>query len=113
MCEILDDLKMNFDTHHDIYLPAGQCWYMIYTLNFYSQKKKTNKKKTKNKNKKKQNTKKTSRKKFDVNTTVPRRARWDFRGVFDDSLFLYLEFDMNKYLKNWGNYEVLQIKLGD
>ena len=34
MCEILDDLKMNFETHHDIYLPAGQCWHMIYTLTF-------------------------------------------------------------------------------
>ena len=28
-------------------------------------------------------------------------------------LYIYLEFDMNKYLKNWGNYEVLQMKLGD
>ena len=26
--------------------------------------------------------------------------------------FLYLEFDMNKYLKNWGNYEVLRMELG-
>ena len=25
----------------------------------------------------------------------------------DENLFLYLEFDMNKYLKSWGNYEVL------
>ena len=58
------------------------------------------------------NKKKTSQKKFDVNSRYPRRARWDFRGVLDDSLFLYLEFDMNKYLKNWGNYEVLQMKLG-
>ena len=24
----------------------------------------------------------------------------DFRGVLDESLFLYLDFDMNKYLKN-------------
>ena len=79
----------------------------------------THKKKQKNKTKQKttttttkKNTKKTSRKKFDVNTTVSRRARWDFRGVFDGSLFLYLKFDMNKYLKNWGNYEVLRIELG-
>ena len=36
----------------------------------------------------------------------------DFGGVLDESLFLYLDFDMNKYLKNWGNYKVLQIKLG-
>ena len=26
--------------------------------------------------------------------------------------FLYLEFDMNKHLKNWGNYEVLRMELG-
>ena len=57
--------------------------------------------------------KKTSEKNFDVNTRVPRRARWDFRCVLDDSLFLYLEFDLNKYLKNWLNYEVLRMKLGD
>ena len=39
----------------------------------------------------------------------------EFRDVLDEIseawLFLYLEFDMNKYLKNWGNYEVLQIEL--
>ena len=46
-----------------------------------------------------------------MSTLDPRRARWDFWGVLDDTLFLYLEFDMNKYLKNWGNYEVLQIEL--
>ena len=57
--------------------------------------------------------KKKKPKKFLVNTRVPRRGRWDFRGALNDSLFLYLEFDMNKYLKNRGNYEVLQIKLGD
>ena len=89
LCEILDDLKMNFESHHDLYLPAGQCWHMIYTLNFYKKGKKT------------------SQKKFDVNTRDPRRARWDFQGVLDDSIFLYLDFDMNKYLKNWGNYKVL------
>ena len=105
MCEILDDLKMNFEAHHDIYLPAGQCWHMIYTLNFYLQKNpKTTAATT---------TTKKQEKKFDVNTRVPRRARWDFRGVVDDSLFfIYLKFDMNKYLKNWGNYEVLRMELG-
>ena len=56
--------------------------------------------------------KKTSEKKLDVNARYPRRARWDFRGVLDDKLFLYLESDMNKHLKNWGNYEVLWIKFG-
>ena len=56
--------------------------------------------------------KKKKQKKFDVNTRDPRRAGWNFQGVLDDSLFLYLEFDMNKYLKNWGNYEVLRMKLG-
>ena len=61
---------------------------------------------------KKQKQEKPSEKKFYVNTRYLRRARWDFRGVLEDSLFLYLEFDMNKYLKNWGNYEVLQMKLG-
>ena len=61
---------------------------------------------------KKQKQEKPSEKKFDVNTRYLRRARWDFRGVLDDSLFLYLEFHMNKYLKNWRNYEVLPIKLG-
>ena len=30
--EILDDLKMIFETHHGIYLPAGQRWHTIYTL---------------------------------------------------------------------------------
>ena len=44
-------------------------------------------------------------KKIDVNTRYPRLARRDFRGVLDESLFLYLEFDMD--LKNWGNCEVL------
>ena len=38
MCEILDDLKMRFETHHDIYLPAGHCWYLTYTLDFYLKK---------------------------------------------------------------------------
>ena len=36
-----------------------------------------------------------SQKKFDVNTRVPRHARWDFWAVLDDSLFLYLELDIN------------------
>ena len=44
--------------------------------------------------------KKTSEKKFDVNTRYPRRAQWDFRGALDESLFLYLDLDMNKNLKN-------------
>ena len=92
MCEILEDLKMNFETHLDIYLPAGQCWRMIYTLSFYLKQK-------------------TSQKKFDANTRDPVRARWDFRGVLDEILLLYLKFSMNKYLKNWGNYEVLR-KIG-
>ena len=34
LCEILDDLEMSFETHHDIYLPADQCWHITYTLNF-------------------------------------------------------------------------------
>ena len=88
MCEILDDLKMKFETHHDIYLPAGQCWHWIFTL-------------------------KKSQKKFAVNNRDPRRARWDFRDLLDDSLLLYLKFGMNTYLKYWGNYKVLQMKLGD
>ena len=79
LCKILDDMKMQFETHHDIYLPAGHCWHMIHTLNFYT---------------KKQKQEKPSEKKFDVNTRYLRRARWDFRGVLDDSLFLYLELDM-------------------
>ena len=66
---------------------------LIYTLNFLLKKK--------------------QEKKFDVNTRVPRRARWDFRGVLNDSLFfIYLKFVINKYLKNWGNYKVLRMKLG-
>ena len=64
-----------FETHHDVYLPAGQCWHMIYTLNLYT--------------KKPQN--KTSENKFNVNTTYPRRSRWDFQRVLDDTLFLHLE----------------------
>ena len=87
---ILDDLKMKFEAHHDIYLLAGQCWHTHWFL--YK--------------------KKTSEKKFDVNTRYPTRARWNFRGLLDDSLFLYLEFDMNKRLKNWGNYEILRIEFG-
>ena len=41
----------------------------------------------------------------------------EFRDVLDgiseacSMIFLYLEFDMNKYLKNWGSYEVLR-KIG-
>ena len=61
----------------------------------------------KNNRKPKQNKKKSSQKKFNVNTTVPRHAWWDFRGVLDDTLLLYLGFDMNKHFKNWGNHEVL------
>ena len=78
--------------------PAGvDIWYIHWIFTY---------KKNQNNNNKKQE------KKFDVNTRVPRRARWDFRGVLDDSLFFtYLKFDMNKYLKNWGNYEVLRIEL--
>ena len=72
--------------------------YIEFLLTKKKQKNKTKQKTTTTTTKK--NTKKTSRKKFDVNTTVSRRARWDFRGVFDGSLFLYLKFDMNKYLKN-------------
>ena len=66
---------------------------MIYALNFFSKKKEKEQKKS------------------GVNTRDPRRARWNFQGVLHDSLFLYLEFDMNKYLKNSGNYEVLRMKL--
>ena len=72
---------------------------MIYKLNFYLPKK-TKKQKTKNKKLKTKKTKTQCQKKFDVNTTFPRRVRWDFQGVLDDRLFLYLEFDMNKYSKN-------------
>ena len=93
LCENFDYLKINFETHHDIYLPASQCRHLIYTLIFFIKKNR-------------------KQKKFDVNTRDPRRARWDFQGVLDDSLFLYLEFDINKYLKTWGNYEVLRMKLG-
>ena len=57
---------------------------MIYTLNFYTHTQK----------------KKTSEKKFDVNTRYPRRAQWDFRGALEESLFVYLDLDMNKNLKN-------------
>ena len=80
LCENFDYLKINFETHHDIYLPASQCRHLIYTLIFFIKKNR-------------------KQKKFDVNTRDPRRARWDFQGVLDDSLFLYLEFDINKYLK--------------
>ena len=38
----------------------------------------------------------------------PRRARRDFRGVLDESLFLYMKFKMNKYLRNCGCCHVLQ-----
>ena len=33
--------------------------------------------------------KKTSEKKFDVNIRYPRRARWDFRGVLNEFIFLF------------------------
>ena len=79
--------------------PAGvDIWYIHWIFTY---------KKNQNNNNKKQE------KKFDVNTRVPRRARWDFRGVLNDSLFfIYLKFVINKYLKNWGNYKVLRMKLG-
>ena len=83
-------LKMKFETHHDIYLPAGQCWHMIYNLTFYFKKKQA---------------------KRNLMSTL------EFRDVLDgiseacSMIFLYLEFDMNKYLKNWGSYEVLR-KIG-
>ena len=96
MCEILDNLKMTFETHHDIYLPACQYWHMIYIYIYIHWIRKK--------------TKKTSKKKFDVNTRDPRPAQWDFRGVPDESLFFYLEFDMNSYLNNWDNCEVLRMK---
>ena len=83
---------------------SADIWY-IHWIFTYQKKQKNKKLKTKK-------TKTQCQKKFDVNTTVPRRVRWDFQGVLDDRLFLYLEFDMNKYSKNWGNYEVLRIKLG-
>ena len=57
-------------------------------------------------------TKKRSEKRFDVNTRFPRRAWWEFRDVLDEILFLYLQFDMNKYLQNWGNYRYCKV-LGD
>ena len=108
MCEILDDLKMNFEAHHDIYLPPGQCWHVTYTLNFYLQKS------PKQQQQQQQQQQQKQEKKSDVKTRVPRRARWDFWGVLDDSLFfIHLKFDMNKYLKNWGNYEVLRMELGE
>ena len=43
LCEILDDLKMKFETHHYICLPTGQCWHMTHILNFYLKKKKKRK----------------------------------------------------------------------
>ena len=86
---------MIFETHHDIYLPADQCWHMIYTLSFYTKKKK-------------------SEKKFIVKTTYLRRARWYFRGVLNDSFFYIYIWNLTriniwrieettKYRKwNWG-----------
>ena len=43
LCEYFDYSKMNFETHHDIYLPASQCWHVIYTLNFFIKKKRKKK----------------------------------------------------------------------
>ena len=37
---------------------------------------------------------------FDGNTRSLTRAQWDFQCVLDYSLFLYLEFNINKYLWN-------------
>ena len=74
-----------------------------YTLNFY-----LNKKKNKNKNEKK-----TIQKKFDVSTRVPRRARWDFRGVLEDNFYIWNLTWINiwrigetaKYWEwNWGDF---------
>ena len=56
--------------------------------------------------------KKEAKRKFDVDTRYPRRARRNFPGTLDESLFLYLEFDKNKYLWNWGNQEALR-KIGE
>ena len=77
-------------------------WY-IHWIFIKKQQQQQQKKQQKTKTKQK----KSSQKKFNVNTTVPRHAWWDFRGVLDDTLLLYLGFDMNKYFKNWGNHEVL------
>ena len=74
-------------------------WY-IHWIFIKKQQQQQQKKQQKTKTKQK----KSSQKKFNVNTTVPRHAWWDFRGVLDDTLLLYLGFDMNKYFKNWGNH---------
>ena len=42
----------------------------------------------------------------------PRRAWRDFQGVLNESLFLYMKFQANKYLRNWGCCEVLR-SIGD
>ena len=84
--------KIRFEMHHEIYLPAGQCWHIwhIHCI-FYSHVK------IKKKNRNLMST-----------LRYPRRARRDFRGVLDESLFLYMKFKMNKYLRNCGCCHVLQ-----
>ena len=81
MCQILDDLKIKFETHHDIYLPTGQCWHMIHTLIFYTKKKKQAKRNL-------------------MSTLDIRDVRDGISEAYSMSLFFYLEFNMNKYLKN-------------
>ena len=57
---------------------------------------KKNKKTKQNKKQQQQQQKKTPKKQAERNLM----STLQFRGVFDGSLFLYLKFDMNKYLKN-------------
>ena len=92
---------MRFETHHEIYLPAGQCWHIwhIHWI-FYNQKKK--KKPMKNRNLI-----------FDINTKIsemcstgfPRRARWVYFCIWNLKWIVIWEIeDATTYCEVLGGF---------
>ena len=79
--------KMRFETHHEIYLPAGQCWHIWHIHWIFS----TGKPPQKNTQTRNRNLMSTLR--------YRKRARRYFQGVFGKSLFLYMKSETNEYLR--------------
>ena len=78
MCEILEDLKINFETHHDIYLPAGRP-VLIYDIYIEFLLTKKTKKTKQNKKQQQQQQKKTPKKQAERNLM----STLQFRDVLD------------------------------